>query len=326
MSLASLIPASEEFCVLRTQIVDNLLACRDGDSALLYLYLVRQGKAFDERAALRDLNLTRDRYDRAVHTLTSLHLASKPAETVQKPSEKPAAPPRYTAAELRARREGDHRFASVCQTAELVLGRTLTEAQLRTLMNAYANLGLPADVLIDLLTYLHREKQTVTRRDIEEQAYLWADMGIFTAEAAAEFLSRREAEKPLLQEMMRALDLAGRDPAPDEYRYLSGFIRQGFDAEAVQLAKERMYARLGKFSWKYLSGIMESWHAKGLHTAAEITAVEPQLRQPKPASASTAAAAPKPPVKQDGNLADWERDWLEEFHAMTRKEGNGNGI
>ena len=203
---------------------------------------------------------------------------------------------------------------------------SLTEAQLRTLMNAYANLGLPADVLIDLLTYLHREKQTVTRRDIEEQAYLWADMGIFTAEAAAEFLSRREAEKPLLQEMMRALDLAGRDPAPDEYRYLSGFIRQGFDAEAVQLAKERMYARLGKFSWKYLAGIMESWHAKGLHTAAEITAVEPQLRQPKPASASTAAAAPKPPVKQDGNLADWERDWLEEFHAMTRKEGNGNGI
>ena len=181
-------------------------------------------------------------------------------------------------------------------------------------------------MLIDLLTYLHREKQTVTRRDIEEQAYLWADMGIFTAEAAAEFLSRREAEKPLLQEMMRALDLAGRDPAPDEYRYLSGFIRQGFDAEAVQLAKERMYARLGKFSWKYLAGIMESWHAKGLHTAAEITAVEPQLRQPKPASASTAAAAPKPPVKQDGNLADWERDWLEEFHAMTRKEGNGNGI
>lgn len=325
MSLASLIPASEEFCVLRTQVVDNLLACRDGDSALLYLYLVRQGKAFEERAALRDLNLTRDRYDRAVHTLTTLHLAAKPTETVQK-QEKSASPARYTAAELRARREGDHRFASVCQTAEIVLGRTLTEAQLRTLMHAYANLGLPADVLIDLLTYLHREKRTVTRKDIEEQAYLWADMGIFTAEAASEFLARREAEKPLLQSMLQALDMAGREPAPDEYRYLSGFIRQGFDAEAVALAKDRMYARLGNFSWKYLSGIMDSWHSKGLHTAAEITAVEPQLRPSKPAISSPAATAPKPPVKQDGNLADWEREWLEEFQAMARKEGNGNGI
>lgn len=324
MSLTSLIPASEEFCVLRTQIVDNLLACRDGDSALLYLYLIRQGKAFDERKALRDLSFTRDRYDRAVHTLTSLHFTSQRTNTVPKSSEKSATPPRYTAAELRARREGDHRFASVCQTAEMVLGRTLTEAQLRTLMNAYANLGLPADVLIDLLSYLHREKQTVTRRDIEEQAYLWADMGIFTAEAATAFLSRREAEKPLLQEMMRALNLAGREPAPDEYRYLSGFIREGFDAEAVKLAKDRMVARLGKFSWKYLAGIMESWHTKGLHTAAEITAVEPQLRQSSPASSSTTTS--KPPIKQDGNLADWERDWLEEFQAMTRKEGNGNGL
>lgn len=324
MSLTSLIPASEEFCVLRTQIVDNLLTCRDGDSALLYLYLVRQGKAFDEQKALRDLNLTRERYDRAVHTLTSLNLTSQYTNTSPKASEKPVAPMRYTAAELRARREGDHRFASVCQTAEMVLGRTLTEAQLRTLMNAYVNLGLPADVLIDLLTYLHRERKTVTRRDIEEQAYLWADMGIFTAEAAAAFLSRREAEKPILQKMMCALDLAGREPAPDEYRYLSGFIRQGFDAEAVKLAKERMIARLGKFSWKYLAGIMESWHKKDLHTAAEITAVEPQLRQSTPAFASGATS--KPPVKQDGNLADWEREWLEEFEAMTRKEGNGNGI
>lgn len=325
MSLASLIPTSGEFCVLRAQVVDNLLACRDGDSALLYLYLVRQGQSFDERAAMRDLNMTRDQYDRAVHTLTSLHLVTTPAEAAQKPVKKSSAPPRYTAAEMRARREGDHRFASVCQTAEIVLGRTLTEGQLRTLMNAYEHLGLPADVLIDLLTYLHREKGTVTRRDIEEQSYLWADMGIFTAEAAAEFLSRREAEKPLLGDMLRVLDMAGRDPAPDEYRYLSSFIRQGFDAEAVSLAKERMYTRLGKFSWKYLAGIMESWHKKGLHTAAEITAVEPNLRQPKPASAP-AAAGPKPSAANDGNLADWERDWLEEFHAMTRKEGNSNGI
>ena len=321
MSLTSLIPTGGEFCVLRAQVVDSLLACCDGDSALLYLYLVRKGSSFDEREALRALGMTRDRYDRAVHTLTSLHLVSTPTETQQKHPDRSAHPPRYTAAEMRARREGDHRFASVCQTAEMVLGRTLTEAQLRTLMNAYEHLGLPADVLIDLLTWLHREKGVVSRRDIEEQAYLWADMGIFTAEAASEFLARREAEKPLMDSMLRALDMAGRDPAPEEYRYLSGFIRQGFDAEAVELAKERMYARLGKFSWKYFKGILDSWHQKGVHTAAEITAVEPGLRQPQPAP-----QAKLTPPSDGANLSDWERDWLEEFNAMNRKEGNSHGV
>lgn len=316
MSLTSLIPTGGEFCVLRAQVVDSLIACCDGDSALLYLYLVRQGQSFDERAALRALGMTRDRYDRAVHTLTNLHLVTTPTEAQPQRRNPSSQPPRYTAAEMRARREGDHRFASVCQTAEMVLGRTLTEAQLRTLMNAYENLGLPADVLIDLLTYLHREKKLVSRNDIDREAHLWADMGIFTADAAAEFLSRREAEKPLIDSMMRALDMAGRDPAPDEYRSLSHFIQQGFDADAVALAKQRMYNRLGKFSWKYLTGILDSWHQKGLHTAAEITAVEPETRKPK----QPAAAAAQP--SSSGGLSDWEREWLEEFSAMKRKEGH----
>ena len=146
MSLSSLIPAGGDFCVLRADVVDTLLTCRDGDSALVYLYLVRKGQAFDEREALRDLHLTRDRYDRAVHTLTNLQLVRTPNE--QPVQERSSVPPRYSVSEMRAQREDDHRFASVCQTAEIVLGRPLTDSQTRTLMNAYEYLGLPADVLI----------------------------------------------------------------------------------------------------------------------------------------------------------------------------------
>lgn len=323
MSLSSLIPAGGDFCVLRADVVDTLLTCRDGDSALVYLYLVRKGQAFDEREALRDLHLTRDRYDRAVHTLTNLRLVHTPNE--QPVQERSAVPPRYSVSEMRAQREDDHRFASVCQTAEIVLGRPLTDSQTRTLMNAYEYLGLPADVLIDLLTYLHRSKGTVSRRDIDEQAHLWADMGIFSADAAAAFLAQREREKPLMDEMLRVLDMAGRDPAPDEYRYLSQFIRQGFDAEAVRIAKTRMYDRLSKFSWKYLNGILESWHKKGLHTAAEITAVEPDLRQPVSAKQAQNPSAKPPQAAENGGLADWEREWLAEFHAMT-KEDDPHGV
>lgn len=323
MSLTSLIPTGGEFCVLRAEVVDQLLACHDSDSALLYLYLIRQGASFDERTALRALGMTQDRFDRAVHTLTHLHLVTAPEAQRPQQADTTARPPRYTAAEMRARREGDHRFSSVCQTAEAVLGRTLTESQLRTLFTAYDHLGLPADVLIDLLIYLHRERGVVSRRDIDEQAHLWADMGIFTADAAAAFLSRREEEKPLIDAMLRALDMAGRDPAPDEYRYLSGFIRQGFEADAVALAKERMYARLGKFSWKYLKGILDSWDQKGVHTPSEITAVEPALRAPQ---AAPAPAAGRTIPAADGSLADWEKEWLNEFTASPKKEDDSHGI
>ena len=308
MSLTSLIPAGSEYCVLRADAVDRLLSCGDADGALLYLYLIRRGSDFREEDAMRDLHFSPERMERAVFTLTNLQIASaprdlRPAKTTGSPS------PRYTVSELRARRTDDRRFEAVCQTAESVLGRMLTESQLRTLYTAYDHLGLPADVLIDLLTYLKQEKQTVTRRDIEEQAYLWADMGIYTAQASAAFLSRLEKEKPIIADMLRALDMAGCSPSPSEYRYLSEFIRQGFDANAVGLAKERLYQRIGRFSWKYLKGILDSWHDKGVHTVEEITALEPAVKQ---------QAAPSPAAPQSEQLQDWEKDWLDQLHASAQ--------
>lgn len=316
MSLQSLIPAESEYCVLRADVADRLLACGDGDGALVYLYLARRGASADKTVMMRDLNFTRDRLNRALFTLNHLTISSSlpPAERSHD-----AAPPRYTVADLRTNRMSDRRFQAVCQTAESVLGRTLTESQLRTLFTAYDHLGLPADVLIDLLTYLKREKGLVSRRDIEEQAYLWADMGIRSAEASAAFLSQSEQEKPIIAEMMRALDMAGRAPAPSEYRYLSEFIRQGFTPDAIALAKTRLYARIGRFSWKYLKGILDSWHEKGVHTAAEITALEPETaaKQATPATTMQPAAA--------DTLSDWERDWLNQLNATTEKE-NSHGI
>ena len=308
MSLTSLIPAGSEYCVLRADAVDRLLSCGDADGALLYLYLIRRGSDFREEDAMRDLHFSPERMERAVFTLTNLQIASAPRDL--RPEKSTGSPsPRYTVSELRARRTDDRRFEAVCQTAESVLGRMLTESQLRTLYTAYDHLGLPADVLIDLLTYLKQEKQTVTRRDIEEQAYLWADMGIYTAQASAAFLSRLEKEKPIIADMLRALDMAGRSPSPSEYRYLSEFIRQGFDANAVGLAKERLYQRIGRFSWKYLKGILDSWHDKGVHTVEEITALEPAVKQ---------QTAPSPAAPQSEKLQDWEKDWLDQLHASAQ--------
>ena len=308
MSLTSLIPAGSEYCVLRADAVDRLLSCGDADGALLYLYLIRRGSDFREEDAMRDLHFSSERMERAVFTLTNLQIASAPRDL--RPAKSTGSPsPRYTVSELRARRTDDRRFEAVCQTAESVLGRMLTESQLRTLYTAYDHLGLPADVLIDLLTYLKQEKQTVTRRDIEEQAYLWADMGIYTAQASTAFLSRLEKEKPVIADMLRALDMAGRSPSPSEYRYLSEFIRQGFDADAVELAKDRLYQRIGRFSWKYLKGILDSWHDKGVHTVEEITALEPVVKQ---------QTAPSPAAPQSGKLQDWEKDWLDQLHASAQ--------
>lgn len=320
MSLPNLVLNADEFCVIRCDIADKLLACADGDGALLYLYLLRKGNTFDERVAKRELGFDTARYDRAVFTLTSLELAVNPRETLKREQDEKAPAPVYKTGELRSAREADHRFAAVCQTAESVLGRTLTEGQLRTLFTIYDHLGLPADVIIELLTYLKGKKATVSRKDIEQEGYLWADMGLFSSKSAGEYLARRELEKPIMDKMLLALGIIGREAAPNEARFLSEFIQMGFPPDAVSFANARMKNAIGKFSWRYLKGILEKWHAKGVHTVSEITALEPIIQSKKTVAEKTYIAQEAP----QGQLEDWEKQWLEEKkrNIERRKENS----
>ena len=145
-----------ELRVARCDTLDKLIAVGDGDAALLYLYVLRHGGAADGKAAARALHLSAERYERAAFTLNQLTAPVQPNK-----EDKPDAAPQYTADELRRARLDDKNFAGVCASAEGVLGRTLTEGQLRCLLTAYDHLGLSAAAIIELLSYLKREKGTV---------------------------------------------------------------------------------------------------------------------------------------------------------------------
>lgn len=307
MRLSSLLLPEGEFRVIRCGILDKLIACGDGDSALLYLYALRRGDSLDETAAMRELHFTRERLDRAIFTLTSLSIQESA----------PAAPsscgdrPRYTASELRRAREEDHKFAAVCLSAEDTLGRMLTESQVRSLYLIYDHLGLPAEVIIELLSYLKRDRGKVHRRDIEREAYLWSDLGIYTYQQAQEYLARVEAEKPLMDAMFQAMHIIGREPVAAERQFVSSCIEKGFPPDTVALAVRRMEQNIGKFSLSYLKKILLLWHEKGVHTVAEVTALEPESeRRSEPA----AAAGATPPAQ----LESWEQEWLEEVERRKR--------
>lgn len=297
-SLSHLLLPEGEFRVVRCDVADKLLDCADGDGALLYLYTLRHGAAADEKAAMRALNFSKERYERALFTLTSLTLSVQPEE----PQKETA--PTYTASELRTVRGDDHRFAAVCEEAEGLLGKTLTESQLRTLFTIYDHLGLPAEVIMELLGCLRRELGSVRLTDIRREAYRWADMGLYTSEAAQDYLARREAERPLTEAMFAAMGVEPRTPRAMEKRLISYAVAHGFPPEALELAVQRTSRTLGKFSADYVRRILESWEKKGVHTVAEITAIEPENEKK---NAQTAITPPDPE-----KLSDWEKEWLEE--------------
>ena len=319
MSIASLLMPEGEFRVVRCDVVDKLIQCGDGDAALLYLYVIRQGRAFDEQTAKRDLRLSDERFTRASFTLTGLVVEQQPAAPAR-----PEHAPRYTAAELRRARQQDHRFQAVCDAAENVLGHALTDALLRTLYTVYDHIALPAEVIIELLSYLGRDRGTFKGRDIEREACIWADKGILTTADAQRYLAVAEAERPLRDALFQALGVVGRSPTAAERSLVALCLEKGFAPDALELAMARMKRGIGTFSASYLRKMLASWDQKGVHTVAEITALEPESARRQEAAAPVSrppfGAAPAQAPREE-QLADWEKEWLAEVQRRKAKQG-----
>jgi DnaD/phage-associated family protein len=120
-----------------------------------------------------------------------------------------------------------------------------------------------------------------TMRQIEKEAYYWARLGVFTQEAAAEYLKKCAERDEQIQHYMYALGLGNRRAVETEERYIRSWIDMGFTVDAVALAYDKTVIYKKELNWRYLNGILRRWHEKGWHTAEEINRGDAQPKKAK---------------------------------------------
>lgn len=308
MSLASLVMPEGEFRIIRCDIADRILACADGDTALLYLYVLRHGGKIRNEDAMRALHMRADAFERALFTLTNLVIA---AQTL--PAQPAPTKPHYSMGELRDARVGDSTFSHLCDEAEQLAGRALSETMLRTLLTVYEHIKLPADVILELLHYVKSQTGSLKPRAVEQEATTWLDRGVLSLQDVSTYLIRLQAEQPLVDALLSALNIIGRAPSVAEKSIAVLCVDKGFAPDALALACARMNRQIEQPSMRYLRKILTTWDEKNIHTLAEITAAEPETQQ---------AAATAKPVTQPTNpdqLDAWEVAWLEEVAQRKRE-------
>jgi len=297
------IPLSElKLRVAHCDMLDKLIQVADGDAALLYLYLLRNGNpsngyAVDDIIAMRELRMPKDRYERAVFTLGNLTLSSSApaaaasasttlAASTAASSPKPGSnPPNYTPDEMYRARKDDRCFEAVCHSAEEVWGCVLKEKQLRCLLTAYDYLGLSADAIIELLFYPKREKGAVRLADVQREANLWANAGVVSAQDAQRYLASKVDEQPLIAALCKGLGIDPTQASPKIQEAATLLLVQGFPPEAIELAMRRGERQQGQKKLDYVLGILRRWHLTNVHTVSEITALEPETRMTSAVSA-----------------------------------------
>ena len=220
--------------------------------------------------------------------------------------------PQYTAEDIASRMLSDEPMQTVRREAEQLYGRKLTTPEMNMLLGLRDYLGLPADVLMELIHYVFQEYRaerghagTPTMRRIEKEAYAWADQEIHTTAQAEEYLQRRQARRELAQQVLQVLQIQDRAPSRTERGYITSWLDMGFGCDAIAEAYDRTVVATGARKWAYLNRILMSWHEKGLHTPEEIETGDPR------AAGKRRAANPAAPAA--------ERDDLDRVEQLLRK-------
>lgn len=269
---------------------DRLIAAHDGDVALLYVWLCKNGR-FDADKAASDLCRTLAEIDSSYEKLCRMDVLS--AETSKTPKTLPAEElPDYTSEDIVTRSEDDGGFKAVINEAQRIFGRKLSSSDMKTLFGIYDYLALPPEVIFQLLNYcvdVFKDKfgngRLPSMRSIEKEAYSWANKEILTIEQAEEYIKSAAERKSKTGEVKSALGIHGRELTSTEAKYISSWLDMGFDEETLAIAYDRTVMNTGSLKWSYMNKIVMSWHEKGLHTAQDIN--EKDSRIPKKTSGKT---------------------------------------
>ena len=145
-----------EILSMSAQAARLLVESGDGDGALLYLALLERGG--DPAQAAAALRWGEERLAPAWARLSALGLA-QPRDSVSAPvPREDSRPPEYGRAEIAAAMEREPGFRGLCRELEGLLGRVLSDSDLRYLYTMYDYLALPAEVTV---SYTHLTLPTI---------------------------------------------------------------------------------------------------------------------------------------------------------------------
>lgn len=273
---------------------EKLIAAGSGDAALLYIYILRHNGELDLARAAFDLRRTEKDLRAALARLEEMGILDRGAAEKKLPPAEEL--PEVSAEEIARRSRDNPAFKALVEETQNVFGRLLSTAELKTLFSLYDYLALPPEVIMLLIH--HCAEEAVRRcgpgkkpsfRTLEKEAYAWVNREIITYEQAEQWLSRLQARRAQVGEVLSAFGIRDREPSSTEKNYINAWLDLGFEPAALAEAYDRTVTNTGGLKWRYMDGILRSWDQKGLHSLEAIRSGDK-----KPAKSAGGPTAPAP--------------------------------
>lgn len=267
-----------EATLVSNTFIDTYLAEANGEFVKVYLCLLRllsESGVVPEVSELADrLQTTEKDVQRALTYWQSkgvFTIENEEAAAVSEPAPVEAALPAHNTS-LGDLGE-DMEFAQLLYIAERYKGAPLSRPECDIFAYLYGDLKLSAE----LLEYLVEQSVSNGHKSVrymEAIALDWHRQGIATVEQAKQNGLYRKEEYAVL----KALGISG-NPVPKQQEYIKQWMSEwGFSLDIVEEACSRTIMQIAKPNFGYVHGILKDWHTAGVHSKADITALDAKHR------------------------------------------------
>ena len=217
-----------------------------------------------------------------------------PAQTISEPALTQPAPaqtadpyekPVYTADQLKAFKSNEE-TSQLLFIVEQYIGKTLTPAEMKTIIFISDKLGFSVDLIDHLVQYcLERGKKDF--RYIEKVALSWAQAGVTTPEQAEKYAYKYDK---IVYDIMRALGKST-TPTSKEVEYINHWTKElGFEMDVIAVACERTVMSTDKHRFEYADSILNSWYRANVHHSSDIIKADESFKRAKAAQPKAVTA------------------------------------
>lgn len=158
------------------------------------------------------------------------------------------------------------------QEIEKLLGRPLSPKEMSTYIGWEKDLNFSLEMILLLIQYCISKGKT-DYRYFEKVALAWFDANIKTIEDAQLFIKRHEDKWIKYRKILSYLGIKDADIMKPQEDMLNKWVNQyQFSVEVIYKACEICFERLNRADFKYIDGILNSWHKDSIKSLEDVAA------------------------------------------------------
>ncbi len=169
--------------------------------------------------------------------------------------------------QILARIDESENIRILLNEAQMRLGRTIGNGDMRALVLLHDYYGLPVEVILSICEFAAQNGKSSNTNYIYKIGLDWASREIDTLERADEELKSIEKVNTIWAAFAKNVNLKLSKPTIAQEKYLSQWTNEwGFSVSMLVLAFEETLNKTGKTNFPYMHKILTTWHKNGIKT------------------------------------------------------------